>query len=314
MTTSGTAPFQFQHRPDLHTLPTSTVAQEVDLHGTVTADRASGEMVYSVRGHGLVRIASDMLTQTVIDLPPDVQPHNIHSTRLTTINDQQRLILAANDAERVAAVTLSGAPDFTLGRPKVPPYDDPSVPYKPTDTLVIGETLYLTDGYGAQAITRYDLSKRDWVDSFGSKNTDEAVNGQFGTAHGIAMAPDGKHLIIADRWHSRIQVHTLGGAYVRTHALPDGAWPCFVEFIEWQGQSLALIPNLYDPNRERPAPIYIAAGTTFEILSTVRPKEDLGIEAAQRIHHAGWHIHDGKLYLICQSWNPGAFFVLEQVQ
>ena len=44
--------------------------------------------------------------------------------------------------------------------------------------------------------------------------------------------------------------------------------------------------------------------------STIRPKEDLGVELADHIHNAVWYERDGQVYLICQAWNPGHYFVL----
>ena len=44
----------------------------------------------------------------------------------------------------------------------------------------------------------------------------------------------------------------------------------------------------------------------------LRPKEDLGLEKVDHLHNVVWHQHAGKLFLVCQSWNPGHYFVLEQ--
>jgi hypothetical protein len=48
-------------------------------------------------------------------------------------------------------------------------------------------------------------------------------------------------------------------------------------------------------------------------LSTIRPKEELGVEEAQHLHNVVLHIDDGQLYLVCQAWNPGRYFVLQKV-
>ena len=40
-------------------------------------------------------------------------------------------------------------------------------------------------------------------------------------------------------------------------------------------------------------------------------REDLGIELADHMHNVAWHVHDGRLHLMCQAWNPGYYFVLE---
>ncbi len=87
-----------------------------------------------------------------------------------------------------------------------------------------------------------------------------------------------------------------------------------IDFLERQGRHLAVVGSLDDPDTDRPAPIYILDGTTFELLSTIRTKEDLGIELADHIHNVVWHEVEGELYLVCQAWNPGHYFVLRQAE
>ena len=36
------------------------------------------------------------------------------------------------------------------------------------------------------------------------------------------------------------------------------------------------------------------------------------MELADHIHNTVWYEHDGRLYLICQAWSPGHYFVLAQ--
>ena len=40
------------------------------------------------------------------------------------------------------------------------------------------------------------------------------------------------------------------------------------------------------------------------------PRKTLGVELADHIHNAVWYERDGQVYLICQAWNPGHYFVL----
>ena len=56
-----------------------------------------------------------------------------------------------------------------------------------------------------------------------------------------------------------------------------------------------------DPNELRPAPIYILDAQSYELIFTIRPKEDFGIELAQHLHNVALHLHDGQLYLVCQA-------------
>ena len=71
-----------------------------------------------------------------------------------------------------------------------------------------------------------------------------------------------------------------------------------------------MVGSLDDPQEGRPAPIYVLDGHTYDVASTIRPKEDLGVELADHIHNAVWYERDGQVYLICQAWNPGHYFVL----
>jgi hypothetical protein len=105
----------------------------------------------------------------------------------------------------------------------------------------------------------------------------------------------------------------LDGSFIASQAMPPGSWPCGVDYLNWQGRWLAAVGSLVDPLAERPAPIYILDADTCQVLSTVRPKEELEIEAVQHVHNVVWHVHQGQLYLVCQSWNPGYYFVLECV-
>lgn len=268
-----------------------------------------------------MRIDPDLRRQTVIPLPEPLLSTNIHSTQHITLDGEPRLVLTANEAGLVAVVTLDGRVVFTLGRPALAPYDDPATDYQPTDTVLVGETLYVADGYGANVISRVDLRTQEWLGAFGSKNTEAAVDGQFGTAHGITTTADGAHLLIADRWHSRLQIHRFDGAFVGSHALPKGddyvlpkgMWPCGFHTLTWRGRAITVIANLYAPGHQRPAPVLIVDALTFEILATVRPKEELGVGAAQRLHNVVGHVVDDRLFLVGQSWNPGSYFVLASV-
>ena len=49
------------------------------------------------------------------------------------------------------------------------------------------------------------------------------------------------------------------------------------------------------------------------MVSTIMPKEDLGLENFKHIHNAVLHKVKEKFYIIVQAWNPGDFAILEQV-
>jgi len=314
---SGNAPFQFAHRPDLHALPTNVLDSEIKLHGGFAADQRPGygQLYYGMPGCGILRIDAGLSKQELIAVPDQLKPVNFHSTKLGSINGEQRLFLPANDDALVAVLHLDGKLDFILSKPEFEQYQAEGARFAPTDAVLVEKQLFVADGYGANYISTADVVKQQWTGIFGGKTDSPTENGKFATAHGINLVPGHHHhhLAIADRPSSRIQIHGLDGGFVSSHTLPAGAWPCGINFIEWQGRSLGVIGSLFDPIKDRPAPIYIVDANTYEVLSTIRPKEELGLEAVQHLHNVVFHVHNGQLYLVCQSWNPGFYFVLELV-
>ncbi len=313
---SGQPPFEFIHRPELHVLPGSALDFETALHGGFATDQRAGfgQLYYGMPGCGILRIDPDLTRQELIQLPDRLKPLNFHSTKIGMIGGAWRLFLPANDKAMVAVVGLDGSLDFVLTRPEFEQYQAESVTFAPTDTVLVDQTLFVADGYGANYITSADVTRQQWTGIFGGKTDSAVENGKFATAHGINLHPaNHQHLVIADRPSSRIQVHGLGGDFIESHSLPAGSWPCGIDYLKWEGRWLAVIGSLVDPVKDRPAPIYIVDADTYEVLSTIRPKEDLGIDPVQHLHNVVWHTVNNRLYLVCQSWNPGYYFVLEGV-
>jgi hypothetical protein len=313
---SGSTPFEFVHRKDLHVLPGNVLGGEINLHGGFAADKRSGygQLYYGMPGYGILRIEPDLSRQELIQLPESLQPLNFHSTKIGSIQGELRLFLPANDNALVAVVSLDGNLDFVLNKPEFEQYQADDARFAPTDTLLVEQQLFVADGYGSNYITTADVLTQQWSGIFGGLAENPTQNGKFSTAHGMNLHPTHhQHLVIADRPNSRVQVHETQGDFIASHALPPGSWPCGIDFLNWNGRWLGVIGSLVDPKKDRPAPIYIVDGLTFEVLSTIRPKEELGIEAVQHLHNVVWHVHNGQLYLVCQSWNPGLYFVLECV-
>jgi hypothetical protein len=311
---SGQDPFRFVHRGDLHTIPAETVEFEVKLHGgfAVDARPGFGQIYYGMPGCGIVRIAADLRRQEIVPLPDALTPLNFHSTKLAQFDGKWRLIMPANLDQKVAILTLDGTVDLILSRPEFEAYAAAETLYRPTDTVVVGDTLFVADGYGANHILSSNLTTKRWTDIFGGKTDNPAEDGKFGTAHGIGLNPIHSRLDIADRPHGRIQVHGTDGRFIASHKLPPGSWPCGINYTRFQGRWYAVIGCLRDPVKDRPAPIYVLDAESYELLSTIRPKEELGVELAQHMHNVVFHIHRDRLYLICQAWNPGHYFVLEK--
>lgn len=312
MKTSGQSPFVFSHCDDLHTVPGKALSVEVNLHGGFAVDKRSGQghAYYGMPGHGLVKISPDMTRQETIELPSSLKPLNFHSTKIGMFDGRVMLFLPANNDALVAVLTMDGELEHVFKTPEFDEYRKEGVAFKPTDTALIGSELYVADGYGANYISIRDLGEKRWTGIFGGKTEDPNERGKFGTAHGMNVSPGGDRLVIADRPHSRLELASFQGEVTLSHALPQGSRPCGIDFLRIGERWYAAVGSLDDPQEGRQAPIYILDAFTFEVLSTIRPGEDLGVELALHIHNVVWKQHAGNTYLLCQSWNPGYYFVL----
>ncbi len=313
---SGQDAFKFALRDDLYNLPSVAKENEVKLHGGFAIDNRpdKGQIYYGMPGTGIMRVDRDLKSQDIISLPDNLEALNYHSTKIASLNGEERLILSAESNEKVLLIDLNGNVDKTLSRPEFDEYKKADIGYKPTDTVLVDDVLYIADGYGANYISANSLVEDKWKSIFGGRAKDAEDDGKFSTAHGINFNPVHKHLDICDRPNSRIQAHDLNGEFLKSFKLPSGAFLCGINYFEQANQWYAVIGCLRDPEvgDGRPAPIYIINAETYELLSVVRPKEELGVELAQHIHNAVMHIVDNTLYLVCQAWNPGHYFVLEQ--
>jgi hypothetical protein len=312
---TGQRPFVFSHCEDLHTLPRKASDYEVNLHGGFAVDRRPGygHVYYGMPGCGLIRVSPDLTTQEIITLGSNLAGANFHSTKIGEFDGKIRLFMSANDDAMVAVLSLEGDIDFILPKPEFEEYRVKGNEFHPTDTTLEGKQLFVADGYGANYISVADVGSRRWTRLFGGKTENIREHGRFGTAHGMNRSPGGAHLVIADRPHARLEICTFDGHFDRSFSLPAGSRPCGIDYIQWKDHSYAAVGSLDDPVEGKPAPIYILDAETYAVISTIRPKEDLGIEKADHIHNVVWHEHDGNVFLICQSWNPGLYFVLEMI-
>jgi hypothetical protein len=311
---SGQSPFVFSHCDDLRSVPQSALPFEAQLHGSFAVDKRAGfgQVFYGMPGLGLLRASADLTTQDLISLPPELTPVNFHSTKIGEFEGKTRLFLAAEGKEKVAVVTLDGDVEWTLSKPEFAEYESAAAKYLPTDTALAGDTLFIADGYGSNFISKASVTTQQWAGIFGGHSDADHHHG-FGTAHGISLSPAQDHLVIADRANSRLEHYSFDGQYQATHGLPAGSRPCGIDFTHIAGKTYAVVGSLDDPQPGRAAPIYILDGDTFEVLSTLRPKEDLGLEKVDHLHNVVWHHFAGRTFLVCQSWNPGFFFVLEHL-
>lgn len=291
-------------------------------HGGFAVDRrpGRGEVYFALPGAGIVQLASDLGTARMLPTAPEMRDTNLHNTTIWYDTDgSPYLSFPANDAGVVFTTTLEGelvsaldAPtgDEDLGLPRVADYFRVKGPFTPTDVDYLEGWLYVATGYSpldtvltARVVAEEPL-EIEWNDlAFGGRGTGP---GQFGTGHGVTVA-DGR-IEISDRPNAEIDRFTRYGHYIGTLELPPGSFPCDVDHLG----SLAVVGALHGPDRSQGAPVYVLEGD--RVVSTIRPKQDLGLENFQHVHNAVFHRVGERLYLVVQAWNPGDFAILEQVE
>ena len=186
-----------------------------------------------------------------------------------------------------------------LGIPPGGPYTD-GKGFAPTDAAFTraGE-IYATDGYGKayfMPVTSDPLAYTGAL--YGGKTASQ-------TPHGVTYDRKDKSLLVSARPEGQIKRWSLANEeWLAIHGLPAGSTVCDVDL--WGDYALA--PCLNGPNNS-PGPIYVINLKTKAIVSTIRPKEELGYTEAQHIHDACWYVRGkgGKreLYVLFTNWNPG---------
>jgi hypothetical protein len=310
----------------LHTaseLPQAALKVLTSAHGGFGVDTrpGKGETYFALPGAGILQVSADLQTVKLIDTPPEITKTNMHSATVWYAPDgTPYLVFAANDDGKIFTTTLDGKLVSTLSAPTVDDdLDNPTVnnyfagggSFVPTGVTELDGRYYMSTGYSfldyvlTARISSYNPFTLAWNDLvFGGRG--DAV-GQFNQAHAIQVHPGTKHLEIADRMHSKVDLYTRYGHYLSSIRVPDGALPCDVHFCD----IYTIIPCLEGPDRRKGGPIYILRDG--KIISTVYAKDDLGLENFKHIHNAVLRKLGSRFYIIAQAWNPGDFAILEQV-
>jgi hypothetical protein len=320
---SGQGKLRFRVLYTSERLPDEAKKVLVSAHGGFAVDLrpGKGETYFALPGAGILQISSDLRTIHTIDTPESMKKVNLHNTTIWYAQDgTPYLVFPANDAGKVFTTTLDGKLVNTLNSPT--PEDDIDQPevhdyflgkgnFAPTDVEQLDGLYYITTGYSAldfvltARILHTNPLEVVWNDlAFGGKGDGL---GQFGTAHGITVPPGKKRLDISDRPHSRIERFTRYGQYRSSLAMPMGSLPCDIYYLD----HYAVVASLDGPDKSKGAPVYILEDD--KLISTIMPKEDLGLQNFQHNHNAVLRRIGNKYFIILQAWNPGDFAILEQV-
>jgi hypothetical protein len=321
---SGQGKMKFKVLYASNHLPAEAQKALVNAHGGFAVDRRPGkeETYFALPGAGIFQISADLRTINLIDTPDEMRKVNLHDTTIWYDTDgTPYLTFPANDEGRIFTTSLEGklvqtldAPTAAIDfeQPEVHDYFQEGGTFAPTAVEYLDGVYYVTTGYSnldyvlTARVTRGKRFEAAWNDlAFGGKGN---APGKFGTAHGITIPPGKVRLDIADRPNSRLERFTRYGHYLSSLAMPAGSLPCDINYLD---QQYSVVPTLDGPDTKKGAPIYILDNET--LVSTIMPKEDLGLQNFKHIHNAALRKIGTKFYIIAQAWNPGDFSILEQV-
>jgi hypothetical protein len=295
----------------------------VSAHGGFAVDHRPGkeETYFALPGAGILRMSADLKQIVLVPTAPEMKGTNLHNTAIWYGPDgTPYLSFPANDAGRVFTTSLGGdlldtlaspTGDDDLGLPSVRDYFAGGGAFVPTDVAFLEGLLYVTTGYSSldtvltARVSSYNPLRTAWFDlAFGGRGDGP---GQFGTGHGITVPRGTRRIDVADRLYGEIDRFTRHGQYLSTLKTPAGSLPCDIDYLG----HYAVIAALDGPDKSRGAPIYVYEDD--RLVSSVFPKDDLGLVNFKHVHNAVLRQAGGKLYIIAQAWNPGDFAVLEQV-
>lgn len=304
-------------------LPSEAQAVLEKAHGGFAVDRreGKGETYFALPGAGIIQVNADFNKTKLLKTDAAMKPHNMHNATIWYgSKGDAHLTFPGNGSAAVYTTDLKGKLEHTLepptgmkdlGHPTATDYFFGRGNFVPTDVEYLNGKFYVATGYSnldyvlTATVASGKSVQASWYDlAFGGKGS---AAGQFGTGHGITVPAGTTRIDIADRPNSEIDRFTRHGQYLSTLKLPLGSYPCDVDYLD----NLGVVGSLHGPDRSKGAPIYILEDD--QLVSTIMPKEDLGLEKFQHVHNAVLHRKDGKLYVIAQAWNPGDFAILEQV-
>jgi hypothetical protein len=321
---SGQGKMKFQVLYTSDHLPPEAQKVLKGAHGGFAVDlrKGHGETYFALKGAGIIQIGVDLKSTRMIDTPDEMKNTNLHNTTIWHAPDgKSHLLFPANEANKVFVTELDGKLDAVLKTPEpgvdlgnqVPnDYFKSNGKFIPTDVEQLDGKLYMTTGYSpldfvlTARILKTNPVELAWNNlSFGGRGKGP---GKFNTGHGITVPPKLKRLDVADRANGKIDRFSPDGTYLSTLEMPKDSFPCDTYYL---GKYIA-IASLNNPDKTKGAAIYILEND--KIVSTILPKEELGLTNFMHIHNAVLRQIGKKYYLIAQAWNPGDFAILEQVR
>lgn len=302
--TTGSGDLTFRYNAELSELPLAIAKGILPAHGGF-AKAPNGEIYFGLNGTGLIRLSADLKTKTLVSAADFLTSGGLHNATYVD-RDGGLLVLPDNNQGQIHVVKIDGTEVKTLGKPDILPEGG----YAPTDADIASDgKVYVSDGYGSsKLIFTLDLDTMEFDEmKFGGPVGDGRQEGKFSTPHGVTFDRTDDTVVVADRERQWAQKLTLDGEFVEGYDM-DRHNPCDIDFVEHGGERLMVAGCLTGPDQG-----VVQILRDGEVVSTLRPLKDLGLNQFRHVHNAAGVVVDGKLYVLCYGWNPGCYAVLEHL-
>lgn len=287
----------------------AAVPSVVQAHGTIIVDKATDTVYWGLQRVGWIGFSNQLSSSWIVAGNPAFTNGNLHGADILPRSRKAPLIAAADDVSGKIYLTDTGFQNVeTLSRPDFGTYATNNT-FKPTDVAFAGaKELWIVDGYGQQRFIPATVSPLHWLGEH------YASGKQFSmTLHGVTYDKPHDDLLFSARPEGQLRrVDHKDRKLTDIMGLPAGTLLCDIDL--WGDYALAAC--LDGPNKT-PGPLYVINLKKRAIVSTIKPKEDLGYEDAQHLHDAAWYVtgkgKEQAVYILFTNWNPGGIGALRLV-
>lgn len=305
---SGQGFWKFVAACDLVPVP-AAVPSVRQAHGTIVVDKATDTVYWGLQGVGWIGFSNKLRDSWIVAGNAAFTNGNLHGADILPQGGKPPRIAAADNISGKIYLTDTRFQNVaTLDRPTFGTYSTNNT-FKPTDVAFAGsKELWVVDGYGQQRFMPADLSLFQW------RNEHYARGKAFSmTLHGVTYDKAHDDLLFSARPEGQLRrVDRKNRLLTEILALPNGTLLCDVDL--WGDYALAAC---LDGPDKTPGPLYIINLKKHTIVSTIKPKDELGYEDAQHLHDAAWYVtgkgKEQEVYILFTNWNPGGIGALKLV-
>ena len=305
---SGQGFWKFVAARELMPVPPS-IASVTNAHGTIIVDRDAGIAYWGLQGVGWIGFSNDLRSSWIVAGNPAFTNGNLHGADiLPQHRARPRIAVADNLAGKVYLSDTTFQEVETLEPPNFGTYATNRT-FRPTDVAFAGaKELWIVDGYGQQRFLPANVKPFEWQGEHYGRGKRFSM-----TLHGVTYNPTNDDLLFSARPEGQLKrVNRESRRALDVIGLPAGTLLCDVDL--WGDYALAAC--LEGPGKS-PGPIYIINLKKRAIVSTLKPKDELGYEDAQHIHDAAWYVTRrggrAEVYVLFTNWNPGGIGALRLV-